>query len=207
MGADMKKIASVALVAAGLSMFSAKAGEVGLLLDKQVGASQDIPGSGYGFDSVKPSGIGIRGAFTLLDLKVAELGLTGTYHPEASGDLVMGPIKLGKFKEQYVAIGVQADWKFLVNLHAGLDLRRESLKSEISIAGYSVRSSTTTVTRPWLSAGIGFSVPMPVVSPFVRLEAAYALKTYSLSEDGSDDDFNKAMAPKYQIALYGGIRF
>jgi len=196
----MKKIVSIALVAAGLSMFSAKAGEVGLLLDKQIGDSLLLTGGKA--DAASPTGFGIRGAFTVLDLKVAELGIAATYHPEAKEDLKVNGAIFGTMSNQYVAIGAQVDWKFLVNLHAGVDLRQEKTKMDALVYSHS-----TTFTRPWVKAGIGFSIPTPIVSPFVRLEAAYALKTYSLPSLYSQDDFNKAMAPKYQIALYGGIRF
>lgn len=197
----MKKIASVVLVAAGLGLMPAQAGEVGLLLDKQIGDSS-LLGAGK-VDAVSPTGFGIRGAFTVLDLKVAELGIAATYHPEAKGDFNIGGKKVGTFSDQYVAIGAQVDWKLLVNVHAGLDLRQEKSKTEDT----GIADSSTTYTRPWVKAGIGFSIPTPIVSPFVRLEAAYALQTYSLPSNPSKDDINKAMAPKYQIAVYGGIRF
>ena len=46
------------------------------------------------------------------------------------------------------------------------------------------------------------------MSPFVRLELAMATtKQGSLSASPSADEFRKAMAPEYQIGLYGGIRF
>jgi len=204
----MKTIASIAIVAASLSVSSAHAAEVGLLLDKQIGQSPDFyfadfqrGGKIVSLDSVGLTGFGLRGAFTVLDLKVAELGFAATYHPEAKADLKGDGAKCGTVSTQYIAIGAQVDWKFLVNLHAGVDLRQEKTKTEFG------HKSSTTFTRPWVKAGIGFSIPTPIVSPFVRLEAAYALTTYRLGGDFSDDDFNKAMAPKYQIALYGGIRF
>ena len=56
-----------------------------------------------------------------------------------------------------MAIGAQVDWKFLVNLHAGVDIRREKLTTEGS-SGFGAGS--TTYTRPWVKAGIGFSVPL-----------------------------------------------
>lgn len=207
----MNKLLSTAVVSAAFLALPAQAHEVGILIDKQVGESHEAIVSNLGavkIDAVKPTGFGIRGAYTLLNLKVAEIGLTGTYHFEAKDDLTANTLgisaKVGEYKTSYFAVGAQADWKFLVNLHAGLEIRRESLKSEW-IGG---DSSSTTYTRPWAKVGIGFSIPAPVVKPFARLEFAYALKTADeLNGNSSDDDFNKAMAPKFQIALYGGIRF
>jgi hypothetical protein len=199
----MKKLIRNAVVAVGLVALPARASELGLLVDKQIGVAQAFTGSS--FDAAKPSGYGIRGAYTILDLKVAELGLTATYHPQSKTDLVLNGINAGKFNDEYMAVGAQVDWKFLVNLHAGVDIRREKLTTEgTSLAG----AGSTTYTRPWVKAGIGFSVPTPVVSPFVRLEVAMATtKQGNLSASPSADEFRKAMAPEYQIGLYGGIRF
>jgi hypothetical protein len=199
----MKMLIRIAVVAVGLVALPVRASELGLLVDKQVGVAQAF--SAYNFDANKPSGYGIRGAYTVLDLKVAEVGLTATYHPESRTDLINSGSNVGKFNDEYMAIGAQVDWKFLVNLHAGVDIRREKLTTE-GVSG--IGTGSTTYTRPWVKAGIGFSVPTPVVSPFVRLELAMATtKQGSLSASSSADDIRKAMAPEYQIGLYGGIRF
>lgn len=218
----MNRMIRLTLVAASVAVLPATASEVGILVDKQIGQSITIPVS-VGLDtklnSVSPTGFGIRGAYTLLDLKVIELGVAATYHPKAEADLEggLGPVTIhgGKAGGEYMAIGAQVDWKFLVNLHVGLDMRREKISNDaidwtVNGIGSSrlAEAGDTTITRPWLKAGIGFSIPLPVVSPFVRLEAAYALKNYSVpSALYNADDVRKAMAPKYQIALYGGIRF
>lgn len=198
----MKRLTRVALVSAALSVVPATAAEVGILLDKQFGKAQAIAaGSTTKYDAVSPTGFGIRAGFSVLDLKVAELGLTATYHPKAEGDLVVAGTKLGKMGSEYIAIGAQVDWKFLVNLHAGVDMRSEKLTTT-SLLG---NKESNTITRPWVKAGIGFSLPTPVVSPFFRLEVAVA----ATKEDKVDtaDNLRKALAPEYQVGLYGGIRF
>jgi hypothetical protein len=177
---------------------------VGLLLDKQFGKAQAItafPSNKY--DAVSPTGFGIRAGVSILDLKVAELGLTATYHPKAEGDLELNGTKLGKFGTEYIAIGAQVDWKFLVNLHAGVDLRREKYTSDLG----GLKESNS-VTRPWVKAGIGFSVPTPVVSPFFRLEVAVAASKDDKTVDApNSENTRKALAPEYQVGIYGGIRF
>jgi hypothetical protein len=179
--------------------------EVGLLLDKEVGKAQTLAagsgGLGAGnYDAVSPTGVGFRAGYTFLDLKVAGLGAAVTYRPKAQGDLVGGGSTLGKYGNEYVAIGVQADWKFLVNLHAGLDYRSEKLTTTVGST-----TESTTLGRPWVKAGFGFSAPTPLVKPFVRLEVAAPLSTSSKGD--SADELRKAMAPSFQVALYGGIRF
>jgi len=197
----MNRLTRVALVSAALSFVPASAAEVGILLDKQFGKAQTVTAGTTGkYDSVSPTGFGIRAGFSLLDLKVAELGLTATYHPKAEGDLVFNNTKYGKLGNEYIAIGAQVDWKFLVNIHAGVDMRSEKLTTDVA----GIKESNT-VTRPWVKAGIGFSLPTPVVSPFFRLEVAVA----ATKEDKLDtaDNVRKALAPEYQVGLYGGIRF
>ena len=200
----MKKalVSGVLLLALGVAV---QASEVGILLDKQIGRAEALAtaGSGLstgGYDRVSPSGVGFRAAYTLLDLDVAELGAAVTYHPKSNSNITSGGSIKGTFGDEYTAIGVQADWKLLLDLHAGLDLRSEKLST--SAAGV---SDSTTLTRPWVKAGVGFNIPTPVVSPFVRLEVAVPLS----KDDSSNtaDDFRKAMAPTLQVALYGGIRF
>lgn len=197
-GSVLFLLASPALRAGGL--------ELGVLGDKEIGKAQVLgaASSGLGagnYDSVSPTGYGFRVGYTFLDLKVAGLGAAVTYHPKAQGDLVLNGTTLGKYGDEYVAVGLQADWKFLLNLHAGIDYRSEKLTTALTAGG----SDSTTLTRPWIKAGVGFSAPLPVVSPFVRLEVAAPLSTPSSGSNA--DDLRKAMAPTLQIALYGGIRF
>lgn len=205
----MKNVARITLVSAVLMTIPAMASEVGVMVDKQFGKAQTVAAGAFvgtpagKFDSVGPTGFGIRGAYTVLNLKVAELGLTASYHPKAEGDLVIDGTKYGKLGNEYMAIGAQMDWKFLINLHLGLDLRREKFTtSEFKDA---VNNGSTTTTRPWVRAGIGFSVPTPVVSPFLRLEVA--MTTSKEDKTDNTDNLRKALAPEYQVGLYGGIRF
>jgi hypothetical protein len=180
--------------------------EVGLLVDKEVGKAQAFAAGvnpSRNYDAVSPTGVGFRAAYTFLDLKVAGLGAAVTYHPKAEADLVAGGTNYGKLGNQYVAVGLQADWKFLVNLHAGVDYRSEKLTAPV-VAGGS--SDSTTYGRTWVKAGLGFSVPTPIVQPFVRVEVAAPITTSS-TKSGNDDDLRKALAPSFQVALYGGIRF
>jgi len=205
----VKNVARITMVSAALMAVPVMASEVGVMVDKQFGKAQTgvavgFPGSTTSkVDSISPTGFGIRGAYTLLNLKVAELGLTASYHSKAEGDFVIDGTKYGKLGTEYLAIGAQVDWKLLVNLHLGLDLRREKFTTSEFVAA--VNNGTTTSTRPWVRAGIGFSVPTPVVSPFFRLEVA--MTTAKEDKTDSADNLRKALAPEYQVGLYGGIRF
>jgi hypothetical protein len=202
----MRKSLTFGSVLFALAPFALQASdlEVGLLLDKEVGKAQTLATAGGGlgaasYDSVNPSGMGFRAGYTFLDLKVAGLGAAVTYHPKAQGDLTGGSTS-GKFGNEYVSVGVQADWRFLVNLHAGIDYRSEKLTTTVG-----ANTESTTLGRPWVKAGFGYSVPSPVVQPFLRLEVAAPLSTSSKGDN--PDELRKALAPSFQVALYGGIRF
>lgn len=200
----VKKILSPAILALALAGTSSQAAEFGILVDRQFGKDQTIQGiNGSGtISAIEPTGMGFRLGVGLMDLKFAELGATVTYHPKSTEDF-MGTgsaLPLGKYGTEYWALGAQIDWKLLVNLHAGVDVRQEKYTSE-----YNGVNSSTSQTRPWIKAGIGFGLPLPVVTPFIRLEVA-APFTKS-SKTGTTEDNLKALAAEYQVALYGGIRF
>jgi len=203
----MRKAIAIGVLLLGIASVPARASEFGLLLDKQIGRAEAFNAATSqggltpaGYDRCAPTGYGFRAAYTLLNLEVAELGAAVTYHPKAEDNLTSGGQVYGKFGDQYVAIGLQADWKLLLDLHAGLDMRQEKLTTTTSTG-----SDSTTLIRPWVKAGVGFNLPTPVVSPFVRLEVAVPLSKDDSSSN--PDDFRKAMAPTLQVALYGGIRF
>lgn len=214
-----------------VALIPMKASEVGLLLDKQFGQSfnkHSIPGDN-GINpitggAVNPLGVGVRGAYTISNFNVCEISIAATYHPMVKTDWdptfagIHMPSKVGN---EYFAIGAQADWKTLVNFHLGVDLRQETISSNPGFTMVTVQSPSappigalliqpgkTTVTRPWMKAGLDFSFPSAATTPFIRLEGSLALKTYSLpAGDANGDDFRRVLAPKYQISLHGGIRF
>lgn len=223
----MNRKIGFAFVATSMAVSHGNATEVGLLIDKQFGQSFAIPRNNSTIKSFDPIGFGVRGAFTILDLKAMEFGIAATYHPKTkanttwkSGDQIFTDEL--KSASEYLSVGAQVNWKFLINVHLGLELRREKISSEFSLraSGTSIPGplpvvtvmdtvpGTTILNRPWIKGGIGYSIPLPMGKPFVRLEAAYTLKTYSIPETFvNSDDLRKAMAPNYQIALYGGFHF
>ncbi|WP_028311262.1 hypothetical protein [Derxia gummosa] len=198
----MKRIALLSLALAGATALPASAHELGLLLDQQFTPSQDGGGTHVGF--IKPHGVGLRGAYTLVNLGVAEVGITGGWHDKVSDDIASAPSAAwNRASFGYTSLGVQADWKLLVNLNAGLELRREVVTLDRAAGG----SEDHDFTRPWARVGFGWSLPTPVVSPFLRFEGAYALTRDSLPANAGGSDFAKAVAPRYQVGVYGGIRF
>lgn len=194
----MKRLRSAAL-AACLAL-PACAGEAGILGSKLIGQSQTVTGLGK-YEDVSPTGVGFRVGWSLLDLKVVELSLNATYQPKAEADLKLAGAKIGRYGVEYVAAGAQVDFKVLVNLNVGAEMRQERLSWDLGAAG----KADSTQTRPWLRAGMGFSIPTPVLSPFVRLEVAIP----ATKEDraGTSDEIRKALAPRAQVGVYAGIRF
>ena len=178
-------------------------GELGILADKQVGKAQAliVGGTRTDYDAVSPTGFGLRGGFDVLDLKVAALQLNATWHNKTTGDLATGGAKVGELDNQYWAAGAMVNWKFLVNVGAGVEYRSEKLTWRPA----SGPSTDTTLGRPWARVNVGFSIPTPVVSPFLTLEVAAPLS--KKDNGGTPGDVSEALAPQVQVGIYGGIRF
>ena len=188
-----------------MAVLPALAGEVGLLLDKQFGKAQTAAAfDTHKYDAVSPTGLGIRGGFDVLDLKVAALQLNATWHNKTTGDLTYGGTKHGELENQYWAAGAMVNWKFLVNVGAGVEYRTEKLTWR-STNGLPMGNGDTTQGRAWARVNVGFSIPTPVVSPFFALEVAAPLSKGNPTN--APKDFADALAPQAQIGIYGGIRF
>ncbi|MBK8573619.1 MAG: hypothetical protein KA743_05875 [Geothrix sp.] len=187
-----------------LVILPATAGEVGLLIDKQAGKAQTATAfSTQKFDAVSPTGLGIRGGFDILDLKIAALQVNATWHNKTTGDLSYGGTKYGELDNQYWAAGAMVNWKLLVNVGAGVEYRSEKLTWRSTTPAFT--NGDTTQGRTWARLNIGFSIPTPVVSPFFALEVAAPLS--KKDSTATPKDFAEALAPQVQIGIYGGIRF
>jgi hypothetical protein len=199
----MRKRLLLVPVLAALPVF---AGEVGLLLDKQIGKAQvGTFATNQGYDAISPSGFGIRGGVDVLDLKVAALQLNATWHNKSTSDLSYGGVKKGEYDNQYWAAGAMVNWKLLVNVGAGLEYRSEKLSWRSSVPASPYQSGDTTQGRTWARVNVGFSIPTPIVSPFFLLEVAAPVTKNSSTATAKD--LTEALAPQVQIGIYGGIRF
>jgi hypothetical protein len=154
---------------------------------------------------VSPTGLGIRGGFDIIDLKVAALQLNATWHNKTTGDLAYGGTKYGELDNQYWAAGAMVNWKLLVNVGAGVEYRTEKLTWRAANGGLLAGTGDTTQGRAWARVNVGFSIPTPVVSPFFALEVAAPLSKSNTAN--TPKDFADALAPQAQIGIYGGIRF
>lgn len=198
------RTAATTLVLAALPL--AAGGEIGLLLDRQLCKAQTVQVAQTAvngrYEPGNLSGVGVRIGTSFLDIGIMALGVNATYHPKSEQDLVFNGAKIGKYGTSYVALGAGLDWKLLLNLHAGVEMRRETYSADFPAWG---SLGSTAQTRPWIKFGIGFSAPVPVLSPFVRLEVAFP--STKADKTTTPDDLRQALAPQTQIALYGGIRF
>jgi hypothetical protein len=112
---------------------------------------------------------------------------------------------------KYWAVGAAVNWNFLVRLGVGLEYRSERLHFNQSSGSVTQFDGSTTYGRPWIRGTAGFTIPAPVVKPFIGVEAAFPLTSSSLSaQDLMNSDINavnKSLAPKAQYGIYAGIRF
>jgi hypothetical protein len=199
----MRKRLLLVPILAALPVF---AGEVGVLLDKQIGKAQvGTFAANQNYDAVSPTGFGIRGGFDVLDLKVAALQLNATWHNKTTSDLSYGGAKKGEFDNQYWAAGAMVNWKLLVNVGAGVEYRSEKLAWRSTVPASPFQSGDTTQGRTWARVNVGFSIPTPIVSPFFLFEVAAPLTKNSATS--TSKDLAEALAPQVQIGIYGGIRF
>ena len=195
----MRKPSLLLFLLAGLPAWS---GEVGILLDKQAGKAQAALGfSTQKYDAVSPTGQGFRVGMDVFDLKVAALQMNATWHNRTSSDLSYGGARLGELENQYWAAGATVNWKLLVNFGAGVEYRSEKITYRPTAGA----GADATLLRPWAKVNFGFSIPTPVVSPFILLELAAPLSRRDTTS--TPKDFAEAMAPQMQVGLYGGIRF
>lgn len=180
--------------------------ELGVLVDKQYSKAQatTFVGSNVNYESISPTGLGVRVGFDVLDLKVAALQLNGTWHNKTTSDLNVGGVKRGEFDNQYWAAGAMVNWKLLVNVGAGVEYRSEKLAWR-NYQPAMTPGADSTQGRPWARVNVGFSIPTPIVSPFFLFEVAAPLSKNSSTS--TPKDFTEALAPQVQIGIYGGIRF
>lgn len=193
----MNKLRHVAL--ATLLGFPAFSGEAGILASKLVGQAQTVAGAGH-YDDASPNATGFRVGWSLVNLKVVELSVNATYLPKSEANLKLSGTKIGTYGVEYAAVGAQVDFKVLVNLNFGAEVRQERLSWDLGGA-----KSDTTQSRPWFRGGFGFSIPTPFLSPFVRLEVA--VPASKEDRTGTTAEIQKALAPRAQFGIYVGTRF
>lgn len=183
-----------------LATVTGSAGEAGLLGSKLMGQAQTAAAGGR-YEDVSPTATGFRVGWSLLNLKAVELSINATYQPEASADLKLEGARIGTYGVEYAAVGAQFDFRFLVNLNVGAEVRQERLSWTL-VSGDKAES---TQSRPWFRAGFGFSIPSPFLQPFARLEVA--VPASKEDRTGTSAEIRKALAPRAQIGLYVGTRF
>jgi len=102
-------------------------------------------------------------------------------------------------------VGLAFIFKAGVSASVGVDYRWDKLTGAFEGA-----SSSATYGRPWVRANIGFAFPTPVLKPFLGVEVAAAIgkkDVDAVTGPATDEEALKALAPKLQIGIYGGIRF
>jgi len=201
----MKKLA-LALVLASLPA-CAQDYEVGVFLGQNTYKSQTILGT-----ELKPETKTVAAArlgFSIVDLGPALFEFTVGYQPKAKTAMDANGANTGlDYGDQYWSAGLMFNFKAFVAVGAGVEYRGEKLTLE----GPGLNQSTN-YGRPWARVNVGFSFPLPIVKPFVGVEAAMPLASTSAPANygygpGADTDASlKSHAPSFQVGVYGGIRF
>ncbi|HET8900590.1 MAG TPA: hypothetical protein VFM84_01525 [Holophagaceae bacterium] len=201
----MKKLA-LALALASLPA-CAQDFEAGVFLGQNTYKSQTILGT-----ELKPETKTVAAArlgFSIVDLGPALFEFTVGYQPKAKTAMDANGANTGlDYGDQYWSAGLMFNFKAFVAVGAGVEYRGEKLTLE----GPGLNQSTN-YGRPWARVNVGFSFPLPIVKPFVGVEAAMPLASTSAPANygygpGADTDASlKSHAPSFQVGVYGGIRF
>lgn len=201
------------LALACLTPLRAETWEVGIFAGRQTYGSLDDSRPGYSADGA-PTGktvTGVRVGYSVLDLGPALLEVTAGFQPSTSTTTRIttfssttglgvayrtdsGPLD---FKASHTSVGMMFNFKAVVAIGAGVEMRFEKLTLTGSPLGQDANYN-----RPWLRAGVGMAVPSPALKPFIGLEVALAL-----ASENELTQAVKAMAPKAEVGLYAGLRF
>ncbi|BDU76115.1 hypothetical protein [Mesoterricola sediminis] len=183
---------------------SANTWEAGVFIGQQSFRSQNVTLGGNTFSGDVDNKVtyGFRVGRSVLDFGPALLEVTAGFQPESRANATIringAPFGTGEYKTQHFSIGAMANLKAFVALGAGVEYRFEKLDTG---------SASTTYARPWIRVNAGIAIPSPVVKPFVGVEAAVPVTSKSVDATSPEEDQIKALAPKFQIGLYAGIRF
>lgn len=182
--------------------------ELGVFLGQQQYPSLSIsnpgvPGSSLKFEPDYKGVAGLRFGYSVFDFGPALLQLTAGYQLKSTSSVkVNGVNNVVSLDHSHYSLGAMANFKAMFACGIGIEYRSEKLDG--TVLGH---SESTTYGRPWLRANVGYAFPTPLVKPFIGLEASWALTTQNADWNSSGEDALKAMAPKLQVGLYGGLRF
>ncbi|HLO68779.1 MAG TPA: hypothetical protein VK188_17270 [Holophaga sp.] len=205
----MKKTVALLPLLAVLPL-SANTWEAGLFIGQQSYKSHTV--STLSVEADSKVAYGFRLGRSIVDLGPALITITAGFQPETKTTLkysgaIAPAYQVGNvtasapsvdYKTQHFSVGAMANFKAFVAVGAGIEYRFEKLEIE---------GTSTNYARPWVRVNAGIAIPSPVVKPFIGVEAAIPVTSKSLELSSSDEDFLKAMAPKFQIGVYAGIRF
>lgn len=209
----MKKAIALLPLLAVLPL-SANTWEAGLFLGQQSYKSQSVSSgtTSISVDGDSKFAYGIRLGRSIVDLGPALITITAGFQPECKttfkATMTGAPAyQVGTaaasstspdYKTQHFSVGAMANFKAFIAVGAGLEYGFEKLEMD---------GTSTNYARPWVRVNAGIAIPSPVVKPFIGVEAAIPVTSKSLEMNSSEEDFLKAMAPKFQIGIYAGIRF
>ncbi|MBL0314111.1 MAG: hypothetical protein IPP78_15725 [Holophagaceae bacterium] len=191
--------------------------EVTLLVSKphaQEG-TQYYPNYRLTLEPTDPVAFGLRYGYDMVGFGPSKLQLQLTYHAKSSTDIKRSTGSNYYFVESSATLknegfsaGVQAQWRYILQLGIGAELRYEKLEM-----GY----MNTSQIRPWITTRVGFSVPSPGVHPVFGFEFAIPItkqKDPAIMTDpvsygiySEPEGVLKSLSPRYEISLYGGVRF
>ena len=191
----MKKILLPLILVAPLA---AQSFEVGLNVSRQQYPSITELGA-FKVEPQDKTVVAGRFGYSIVDLGPALFQVTAVYQPKVDTDVkVNGATSATQLGQEYWGLGAMFNFKALVAVGAGVEYRSEKLTTP---------GLSTTYGRPWARVNAGYAFPTPLVKPFIGVEVAVPLTKKDYNDSLGTEDTLKALAPKLQVGVYGGIRF
>lgn len=212
----MKQIILILTIVFSCTLFASDQ-EVILLVSKphMQESTQYYPNYQLTLEPTEPIAFSLRYGHEITTLGSTKLQLQLTYHVQSSADIKRNTDSNYYFvdssdvlKNEGFSAGVQAQWRYVLQLGLGAELRYEKLEM-----GY----IKTTQVRPWFTAQVGYLVPSPSIHPVFGFEIAVPIANQkdpeilidpvSYGRYSEPKSVLKSLSPRYELRLYGGVRF
>lgn len=212
----MKQILLILTIGFSCALFASDKEVILLISKSQMQESkQYYPNYELTLEPTEPIAFNLRYGHEIIALGSTKLQLQLTYHVQSSADIKRNTGSNYYFvessdvlKNEGFSVGAQAQWRYLLQLGLGVELRYEKLEM-----GY----IKTSQVRPWLIARVGYMVPSPGIHPVFGFEIAIPtanqkdpeilIDPVSYGRYSEPKSVLKSLSPRYELSLYGGIRF
>jgi hypothetical protein len=180
----------------------AQSWELGLFAGQQSYRNSNFPGMPEEYEVKSKIVTGARLGYRLWEFGPASVQVTAGFQPKSESVYLANGFDMGlKYQHEHTSVGAMVNFNAVMPIGIGIEYRMEKLN--LTSTGWSDAS----YNRPWFRATMSHIFETATVRPFIGLEAAAPLTSHAYAADSGMDSFLRSLAPKFQLGLYGGIRF